>query len=81
MNEESLVQPTEITEETQESGDLPPTQSAPLESQTPSRPDHVPEKFWKDGKLDDVSLSKSYTELESMIGKKKDDLKKSLLVN
>lgn len=79
MNEESLVQPTEITEQTQESGDLPPTQSAPIESQTPSKPDHVPEKFWKDGKLDDVSLSKSYTELESMIGKKKDDFKEELI--
>jgi len=78
MTEESLVEPQE-TEETTESGDLPPTQSAPTESQTPTKPEHVPEKFWKDGKLDDLALAKSYTELEGMIGKRKDDFKEELV--
>ena len=78
MTEESLVEP-QVVEETTESGDLPPTQSAPTESQTPTKPEHVPEKFWKDGKLDDLSLAKSYTELEGMIGKRKDDFKEELV--
>jgi|TARA_Y100000296_G_scaffold35221_2_gene40802 hypothetical protein len=28
------------------------------------RPDHIPEKFWKDGEIDTEGLAKSYTELE-----------------
>lgn len=29
-----------------------------------TRPDYVPEKFWKDGKVDTEGMAKSYTELE-----------------
>lgn len=32
--------------------------------EAPQRPDHIPEKFWKDGKVDTDALVKSYTELE-----------------
>jgi hypothetical protein len=39
--------------------------------QTTERPAEVPEKFWKDGKLDTASLLKSYGELESKQGKAK----------
>lgn len=31
---------------------------------TSGRPDHIPEKFWKDGKLDADALARSYSELE-----------------
>jgi hypothetical protein len=30
----------------------------------PQRPDHIPEKFWKDGKVDVEAMAKSYSELE-----------------
>jgi len=33
-------------------------------NQAPQRPEGVPEKFWKDGKVDTDALLKSYTELE-----------------
>ncbi len=32
--------------------------------EVPQRPDYVPEKFWKDGKVDVEGMSKSYVELE-----------------
>lgn len=35
--------------------------------QTPQRPDWVPEKFWKDGKVDQEGLAKSYAELEKKV--------------
>ena len=38
------------------------------------RPEWLPEKFFKDGNPDYESLAKSYTEAESYIGKKKEDL-------
>ena len=49
-----------------------PTESAPSE-----RPEHIPEKFWRDGKLDTDALLKSYTELEKTrgAGKAPDPLK------
>lgn len=34
----------------------------------PARPDSVPEKFWKDGKVDTDALLASYTSLESKLG-------------
>jgi hypothetical protein len=33
-------------------------------SAAPQRPDHIPEKFWKDGQVDVEGLAKSYRELE-----------------
>lgn len=42
------------------------------------RPEHVPEKFWKDGKLDDAGLVKSYTELETRFMSKTEELKKEV---
>lgn len=42
-----------------------PSQEQQQQSQqTPQRPEGVPEKFWKDGKVDTDALLKSYTELE-----------------
>jgi hypothetical protein len=38
---------------------------APAKPETPvERPAHIPEKFWKDGKIDTEGWSKSYSELE-----------------
>lgn len=33
-------------------------------TQTAQRPEHIPEKFWKDGKVDVEGMAKSYVELE-----------------
>jgi hypothetical protein len=75
MSEESLVEP-QVEEETKESGDLPPTQSAPTEPQTPTeKPEYIPKKFWDNGKVQTEDLAKSYTELESKIGQKKEGFK------
>lgn len=38
------------------------------------RPEWLPEKFFKEGKPDYEGLAKSYTEAETYIGKKKEDL-------
>jgi hypothetical protein len=40
-----------------------------------TKPDWLPEKFWKDGKIDQEGLSKSYTEVEQRFMKKTEDLK------
>jgi len=40
-----------------------------LKNQQPQRPEHVPEKFWKDGKVDTDGLAKSYTELQGAFSK------------
>ena len=45
------------------------TPAAPAE-----RPDYVPEKFWKDGKLDAEAALKSYGELETKLRTKTEDL-------
>ena len=75
MSEESLVEP-QVEEETKESGELPPTQSAPTEPQTPTeKPEYIPKKFWDNGKVQTEDLAKSYTELESKIGQKKEGFK------
>lgn len=51
--------------------------SPPQEPQSPAQPDAPPEKpewldqrFWKDGKIDDESLHKSYRSMETLLGKK-----------
>lgn len=38
------------------------------------RPEYVPEKFWKDGKLDTETALKSYSELEAKLRTKTEDL-------
>lgn len=43
------------------------TPQTPPTDQTPQRPDWVPEKFWKDGKVDQEGLAKSYAELEKKV--------------
>jgi hypothetical protein len=40
---------------------------------TPARPEYLPEKFWKDGAPNVEALAKSYTELEKMRGRFKDE--------
>ena len=44
------------------------------------RPEWLPEKFFKDGTPDYEGLAKSYTEAESYIGKKKEDLTEEIKV-
>jgi hypothetical protein len=41
----------------------------PAETQAPVKPEWVPEKFWKEGKIDEEGLAKSYTELEQKLSK------------
>src|SRR3546814_15180953 len=36
------------------------------------RPDHIPEKFWKDGQVDIEAMAKSYSELERERSKPKE---------
>lgn len=40
------------------------------QAEPPQRPAHIPEKFWKDGKVDIDGMAKSYGELESQFSKK-----------
>lgn len=51
-------------------GERPSSTPAP----TATRPDYIPEKFWKDGKVDAESLARSYTELEKKRGQSSPDL-------
>ena len=39
----------------------------------PDRPEHIPAKFWKDGKTDEEGMAKAYAELEKSYGKLKRD--------
>jgi hypothetical protein len=77
MSEESLVD-VNATPVAEESGDHPPT-LAPNETQTPPLPDGIPEKFIDNGVVKIEDLAKSYKELESKIGKSKDDWKEELV--
>jgi hypothetical protein len=43
------------------------------EGGAPVRPDHIPEKFWKDGAVDVEALAKSYGELEKKQGAPKEE--------
>jgi hypothetical protein len=48
-------------------------EAPPDPNATPAvRPEHVPEKFWKDGKVDVEGMAKSYAELEKKQGKPAD---------
>lgn len=53
---------------------VPPV-TPPPNPDAPQRPEWVPEKFWKDGKVDSEGMAKSYTELEQKLSAppKKDD--------
>lgn len=53
-------------------------ESKRFEGQGAQRPDYVPEKFWKDGKIDLENAFKSYTELETRFTTKTEDLLKQL---
>ena len=43
------------------------------ERDTTARPDHIPEKFWKDGQADVDGLAKAYTKVEANFKKLKDE--------
>lgn len=53
-------------------------ESARFAGQAPQRPDFIPEKFWKDGKVDLETAFKSYNELETRFTTKTEDLLKQL---
>ena len=63
----------EITE--QEILDEVPENEVPQEE----RPEHIPEKFWKDGAVDYNEMAKSYTQLESYAGGKEETIKEKLI--
>lgn len=53
-------------------------EGARFQNQGVQRPDFVPEKFWKDGKVDIENTFKSYGELETRFGTKTEELLKQL---
>ena len=63
----------QITE--QEILDEVPANEVPQEE----RPEHIPEKFWKDGKVDADEMAKSYTQLESYSTGKEETIKEKLM--
>jgi len=63
----------EITE--QEILDEVPANEVPQEE----RPEHIPEKFWKEGKADYDEMAKSYTQLETYVGGKEETIKEKLI--
>ncbi len=63
----------EITE--QEILDEVPENEVPQEE----RPEHIPEKFWKEGKVDADEMAKSYTQLETYVGGKEETIKEKLI--
>jgi len=63
----------EITE--QEILDEVPENEVPQEE----RPEHIPEKFWKEGKVGADEMAKSYTQLETYVGGKEETIKEKLI--
>jgi len=63
----------DITE--QEILDEVPANEAPQEE----RPEHIPEKFWKDGTVEYNEMAKSYTQLESYANGKEEAIKEKLI--
>lgn len=49
------------------------------ETPVAERPDHIPEKFWKDGKADFDEMAKSYTQLETYVGGKEETLREKII--
>ena len=71
MNETNLSEPVE-TEEVSQTEDV----SIPVNE----RPEWLPEKFWSDnGEPDYQGMAKSYTELETFVGKKSEDMEAEVI--
>lgn len=43
------------------------------------RPEHIPEKFWKEGNVDVDEMAKSYAQLETYVGGKEETIKEKLI--
>jgi len=43
------------------------------------RPEHIPEKFWKEGNVDVDEMAKSYAQLETYVGGKEDTIREKLI--
>ena len=65
----------DITE--QEILDEVPTNEVPQEE----RPEHIPEKFWKDGSVEYNEMAKSYTQLESYANGKEEAIMEKVIEN
>ena len=60
-------------EEGENAGDDPIIEGKEPEKAPDERPEHIPEKFWKDGKADLDAMAKAYSKLESAHAKLKND--------
>lgn len=49
------------------------------ETPVAERPEHIPEKFWRDGNVDVDEMAKSYAQLETYVGGKEDALREKLI--
>lgn len=49
------------------------------ETPVAERPEHIPEKFWRDGNIDVDEMAKSYAQLETYVGGKEDALREKLI--
>lgn len=49
------------------------------ETPVAERPEHIPEKFWKEGNVDVDEMAKSYAQLETYVGGKEDALREKLI--
>ena len=49
------------------------------ETPVAERPEHIPEKFWRDGNVDVDEMAKSYAQLETYVGSKEDALREKLI--
>jgi hypothetical protein len=49
------------------------------ETPVAERPEHIPEKFWKEGNVDVDEMAKSYAQLETYVGGKEEALKEKLI--
>ena len=79
MAEEQVTQ--QATEQTTETAEDVSRETSDVPEVLAERPEFVPEKFWNEEtgevKLDD--LAKSYTNLESFLSGKKDEMREQLL--
>lgn len=65
------LNPSEVAAiEAGQRGFTEPTGVNEVKPEGPQRPEHVPEQFWKDGKIDAEGLAKSYAELRSKMDSK-----------
>lgn len=49
------------------------------ETPVAERPEHIPEKFWKEGNVDVDEMAKSYAQLETYVGGKEEAIKEKLM--